>query len=81
MTLDQYYYPVLDDTSDRDKDQVLTKFLGRNSNDSDSGHADDAAAHKGDAAETRILMVDQLWMWIIDESMSADHRIQLTCHD
>ncbi|KAF7928958.1 uncharacterized protein EAE97_009800 [Botrytis byssoidea] len=30
ITLDQYYYPTIDDTSKRDNDQVLSKFLQKN---------------------------------------------------
>ncbi|THV54800.1 hypothetical protein BGAL_0019g00010 [Botrytis galanthina] len=31
ITLDQYYYPTIDDTSTRDNDQVLSKFLQQKS--------------------------------------------------
>ncbi|TGO10013.1 hypothetical protein BTUL_0147g00170 [Botrytis tulipae] len=31
ITLDQYYYPTIDDTSTRDNDQVLSKFLQKKS--------------------------------------------------
>ncbi|TGO54999.1 hypothetical protein BCON_0098g00210 [Botryotinia convoluta] len=31
MTLDQYYYPTIEDTSKRDNDQVLSKFLQKKS--------------------------------------------------
>ncbi|KAI1800722.1 hypothetical protein F4811DRAFT_495067 [Daldinia bambusicola] len=51
MTLDQYYYPTIYDTDERDNDQILSKFLKEK----------DELGHK------KILLVNQLWMWIIDE--------------
>lgn len=65
MTLDQYYYPTITNTHKRDQDQVLSKFLEKN----------------GRQEKRKILMVNQLWMWIIDESItpvspvSPDSRI------
>jgi hypothetical protein len=49
-TLDQSYYCTLEDTSERDRDQVIYR------------------ATKGSNKKARIVMVDQLWMWILDES-------------
>ncbi|KAI4867299.1 hypothetical protein F4820DRAFT_457119 [Hypoxylon rubiginosum] len=51
VTLDQYYYPTIADTDERDKDQVLSKFLDK----------------QGKQSDRKILMVNQLWIWIIDE--------------
>jgi len=48
-TLDQSYYCTLEDTSQRDQDQVIYRATKNSEN-------------------ARIIMVDQLWMWIIDES-------------
>ncbi|CAI9633059.1 unnamed protein product [Alternaria burnsii] len=57
-TLDQFYYPALEDTSDRDRDQTISKWtgtpLGQNGRDK---AANDSA----------MIMVDQFWCWIIDE--------------
>ncbi|RYP58440.1 hypothetical protein DL770_010426 [Monosporascus sp. CRB-9-2] len=47
-TLDQYYFVTLDDTSQRDKDQVV--YRGTK------------------AGDTRVVMVDQLWLWILDDN-------------
>jgi hypothetical protein len=76
MTLDQYYYPVLEDTSVRDGDQVLSKFLQNNSD-----HGKDqlaitnaktrSKAGSSNSGEKQILMVDQLWMWIVDEGATT----------
>lgn len=56
VTLDQYYYPTIADTDERDKDQVLSKFLDK----------------QGKQSDRKILMVNQLWIWIIDESMTIN---------
>ena len=50
-TLDQFYFHTLENTSNRDCDQVV--------------HRGTRAAKEG---KTRIIMVDQLWLWILDDS-------------
>ncbi|KAI9648346.1 hypothetical protein NHQ30_002979 [Ciborinia camelliae] len=57
MTLDQYYYPTIMDTSERDNDQVLSKFLQRKHE----------QGSKSQGTEKKILKINQLWVWIIDE--------------
>ncbi|RYN19892.1 hypothetical protein AA0119_g7495 [Alternaria tenuissima] len=57
-TLDQFYYPALDDTSARDGDQTISKWSGT------------PLKHNGrDKAvpDSAMIMVDQFWCWIIDE--------------
>ncbi|KAF7533567.1 hypothetical protein G7054_g6956 [Neopestalotiopsis clavispora] len=49
-TLDQYYFLTLDNTSERDRDQVV--YRGTRSL----------------SSTTRVVMVDQLWMWILDDN-------------
>jgi len=52
-TLDQYYFVSLDDTNQRDKDQVVYRgTLDKEKN----------------RVQSRIVMVDQLWLWILDDS-------------
>ncbi|KAH7309885.1 hypothetical protein B0I35DRAFT_440765 [Stachybotrys elegans] len=53
-TLDQYYFSTLDDTSERDRDQVVY----RETRGSRSLHSRTA----------RVVMVDQLWLWILDDN-------------
>ncbi|KAJ8127801.1 hypothetical protein O1611_g5834 [Lasiodiplodia mahajangana] len=55
LTLDQYYYPTLLDTFARDNDQVLSKFLEKH------GQSLEPRATR------KILMVNNLWIWILDE--------------
>ncbi|RYP79475.1 hypothetical protein DL770_006656 [Monosporascus sp. CRB-9-2] len=53
-TLDQYYFVTLDDTSQRDKDQVVYRGT--------------KAGHSLHSRSTRVVMVDQLWLWILDDN-------------
>lgn len=56
MTLDQYYYVSLTDTNTRDNDQVLHRYLNR--------------YHEKKVQRIRmILVVGDLWLWIVDDSM------------
>lgn len=48
-TLDQSYFLNLNDTSQRDQDQVVYR------------------ATQGRGNLTRVVMVDQLWLWVLDE--------------
>ncbi|RYO91624.1 hypothetical protein DL766_003197 [Monosporascus sp. MC13-8B] len=54
-TLDQYYFVTLDDTSQRDKDQVVYRGT--------------KAGHSLPSDTTRVVMVDQLWLWILDDTL------------
>jgi hypothetical protein len=61
-TLDQFYYHSLENTTQRDEDQVVTRYINKikketplNSN-----------------GETAILRVDQVWLWVIDDSTLLD---------
>lgn len=60
MTLDQFYYSTLSETETRtrDKDQVLSRYL--------------SPANESQIAERSktILVVHQLWLFVIDESTS-----------
>ncbi|KAJ5972814.1 uncharacterized protein N7479_002732 [Penicillium vulpinum] len=76
MTLDQYYYSSLEDTTTRDKDQVLWR-----STDSRLKQTESKSRTKLELLENRqpnngpqaaddvrkILIVNQLWLWILDE--------------
>jgi hypothetical protein len=53
-TLEQYYYWTASDTSRRDSDQVVCR-------------ATRSLQEDGEAI-ARVVMVDQLWLWILDES-------------
>lgn len=60
MTLDQFYYSTLSETEtrSRDKDQVLSRYL------SPTGESQTAERSK------TVLVVHQLWLFVIDESTS-----------
>lgn len=52
-TLDQYYYHTMKDTTERDEDQVVYRYAKKMWPD------ENESVHN-------ILMVDQLWLWILD---------------
>lgn len=56
-TLDQYYYRTIDTAKYRDHDQVVHRYQRNN------------LAHGESAEDIRLLMVDQLWMWIVAEDV------------
>lgn len=60
-TLDQFYYYMSEDTKERDADQVISRHFRR----------------KYPEKPVPIMMVDQLWLWILDESMDEDNNQQL----
>ena len=53
-TLDQSYFLTLDDTGARDRDQVV--------------YRETKAGRSFHMRNTRVVMVDQLWLWILDDS-------------
>lgn len=55
-TLEQFYYWTAEDTSRRDKDQVVCRSTKHYSDDSDPD------------STSRLVMVDQLWLWILDDN-------------
>lgn len=59
-TLDQFYYPALGKTGERDKDQTISKW---------SGAALEQGGRSSAATDSAIIMVDQFWCWIIDNSL------------
>jgi hypothetical protein len=59
-SLDQFYYPSLRDTDTRDSDQTVSKWTGSYDGMTEDGR--DSAA-----MDSLVVMVDQLWLWVIDE--------------
>tara|TARA_R110002003_G_scaffold6_5_gene293 strand:+ start:6577 stop:6906 length:330 start_codon:yes stop_codon:yes gene_type:complete len=59
-TLDQFYYPALSDTSGTDQDQTISKWSGKDLPDDGREKA---------VNDSLLLMVDQLWCWVVDDSM------------
>jgi hypothetical protein len=58
-TLDQFYYSSLRDTETRDAGQTISKWTGKGLPEGGrSGAVDDSL----------LVMVDQLWCWVLDES-------------
>lgn len=74
-TLDQYGYPNLRSTIPRDDDQMLWKRTRRPARIDEqlkqylqSAHDDpDPEENVGEFMDGNVLMVDQLWLWIVDQ--------------
>ncbi|GIJ90580.1 hypothetical protein Asppvi_009539 [Aspergillus pseudoviridinutans] len=58
LTLDQYYYPGISDTSYRDDHQVFSQYLEKHH---------EKLVSTSRSKKKQILIVDQLWIWIIDD--------------
>lgn len=65
LSLDQYYYSQLENTAARDKDQVVYRYTNNPQN----------------STETKIFMVDQLWMWLINGGVEEPPKTRATCTD
>jgi hypothetical protein len=82
-TLDQSYYWTLKDTCSRDRDQVVYRDSAPNRNLLHYRHVKKNPKKEGDPTcaqctdnvkkVPRVVMVDQLWMWILDESEPNFH--------
>jgi hypothetical protein len=76
-TLDQSYYGKLKDTGTRDRDQVVYRATTAAAHDCEEnivvdpeGRWEKCMQCQEDIRKTpRLIMVDQLWLWILDESM------------
>jgi hypothetical protein len=67
-TLDQFYYSSLSDTKSRDCDQTISKWTG----------SDVTSDGRNSAADNSLMvMVDQLWCWVLDDSMSDKDTTRL----
>ena len=64
LTLDQFYYPTIEDTTHRDLSQVVSRFL-KSSADNEAAKLQQTVL---EPENLKILLVDQLWLWIVDES-------------
>lgn len=71
-TLDQSYYGALKDTGSRDRDQVVYRATTPEAHEC-IDHLDEVTGKCRRCSEEirmvpRLIMVDQLWLWILDES-------------
>ena len=66
-TLDQFYYSSLGDTRGRDRDQTVSKWTG-------PGVGADGRANAVD--DSLMIMVDQLWCWLLDDSRFYGNILQ-----
>lgn len=68
MTLDQYYYTTLPDSTYRDYDQVLSRYLAWQESERFRGKENISEKVGQNGLPIKVFSVDQLWLWIIDES-------------
>lgn len=74
-TLDQSYYLSLNQSGDRDKDQVVVKYVERQEEVERQGSAHDKRATVlNNVKPKKILMVNQMWVWKIDSCEYQDTR-------
>ncbi|RAH41910.1 uncharacterized protein BO95DRAFT_467386 [Aspergillus brunneoviolaceus CBS 621.78] len=71
-TLDQYHYSIVADTTIRDREQVLSRYLEwRNSGNHPMTHSrkgkTEVGTSSGLSRKVPVLSVDQLWLWIVDD--------------
>jgi hypothetical protein len=79
-TLDQSYYRDLKNTGTRDRDQVVYRATTPGPHNClermDKKEGKCKQCHEDIRKVPRLIMVDQLWMWILDESMSCFSHVQ-----
>jgi hypothetical protein len=68
-TLDEFYYDSLSNTHDRDKTQVITRYLNLKSQEAKAKDAGQPKEQDEDG-RIKILRVDQIWLWVIDSGKS-----------
>lgn len=72
MTLDQYYYTTLPDSTYRDQDQVLSRYLEWQESKYFKHNQMLSSGDLGQSGQSiKIFSIDQLWLWIIDEGRSS----------
>jgi hypothetical protein len=60
-TLDQFYYLGMEDTEDRDTNQVVQRYALKGLDKIDENHTDLLL-------QSKLIMVDQLWLWVLGGS-------------
>jgi Mg2+ and Co2+ transporter CorA len=68
-TLDQYFYHMLENTLNRDDDQVVSRWASKDSLWSEPGVS--GGNLDGSKDRHNILMVDQLWLWTLSQRDGA----------
>lgn len=76
MTLDQFYYPTIADTDERDNDQVVSRYLQQRYDEREKKRLQQETGQgkkkpslpQASNREKKILMVNNLWIWIVGQS-------------
>jgi hypothetical protein len=66
-TLDQFYFPALESTTNRDADQTVSKWTGTSVIKADGG---DSAA-----PDSLVVLVGQVWLWVLDGCKSLAYNL------
>jgi hypothetical protein len=69
-TLDQSYYGALKSTGTRDRDQVVYRATAPEAHEHDPNWESCQQCKEDARKVSRLIMVDQLWLWILDDSTS-----------
>jgi hypothetical protein len=73
-TLDQFHYIGMEDTSKRDMNQVVQRYAVKGLKSLNNIRKD----HIKMILQSKLIMVDQLWLWVIGKSLSpfsSSHKI------
>jgi len=73
-TLDQSYYGALKSTGTRDRDQVVYRATAPEAHEHDPSWELCLRCKDDVKKVSRLIMVDQLWLWILDESAQSFPR-------
>ena len=76
-TLDQSYYGALKSTQARDRDQVVYRATAPMAHECDIEEGRCLICQENSQKLPRLIMVDQLWLWILDESMLPSRNLRL----
>ena len=60
----------------RDREQVVSSYTGRTTRDQDVDSAQSQHPAPKVEDDHQILMVDQLWLWVLDEGIDTLSKIQ-----
>jgi hypothetical protein len=74
-TLDQFYYYMLEDTEMRDNSQVVHRWAERQHERQHQQHLHSGLGTQKARLNMHVMMVDQLWLWIIDDR--EGHKLPL----
>ncbi|KAJ3567999.1 hypothetical protein NPX13_g6570 [Xylaria arbuscula] len=70
-TLDQFTYTMLDNTDRRDRTQVMSRWAKRNNMANGRQSSQYSTPQPSDDKNDPLLMVDQLWLWVLEDEQTV----------